>query len=154
MKQIMKTAFALLVALFVTTISSSPVQAASAPDSQDTIKLTVNVNIDQPDIFWNYTFLTKDADLGKPEKIKLIWSRGSSPSKEKTETMLITDKASASTTIITNKGEIVNLRVCVYGPKNMKINTIDLQVRNSGQSETVNISPPEYTEPYMSWGNY
>lgn len=151
MNQIFRISLVFLAAFLI--FLSYPAQAANQ-ETPPTAKLTVNVNIDQSNIFWNYTFLTKDGDLGKPAAIKLIWSRGDSPSKEKTETILIPGKSSGNTTIVTDKGSIVNLRVCVYDVKNNKLGYIDLQVQNKGQSETINITPPEFTQPTMTWGNY
>lgn len=153
MKQLLRFTLCCFVLLAVSVLSLSQAQAAPAQESPANAKLTVNVNIEQPSIFWNYTFLTKDTDLGKPESVKLIWSRGDSPSKEKSETLVLTGKSTGKATIETNKGALVNLRVCVYGPKILKLGTIDLQVLNNGQTESINITPPEYTEPNMTWGN-
>lgn len=152
MKQLLRFTLCCFVMLAVSVLSLSPAQAAPSQETPKA-KLTVNVNIDQANVFWNYTFLTKDADLGKPESIKLIWSLGDSPSKERSEALVIAGKSTGKAAIETNKGALVNLRVCVYGPKNLKLGTMDLQVLNNGQSEFINITPPEYTEPTMTWGN-
>lgn len=154
MNQILKLIFTVIMIFFASSFFSSSMQASPLPKSQDQAKLTVNVNIDQPDIFWNYTFLTKDGELGKPAVIKLTWSRGDSPSREKSEVIMSSTKSSGKTVILTEKGALVNLRVCIYDTKNTKLGYIDLQVSNNGQSESVNISPPEKTEPTMTWANY
>lgn len=152
MKQLLRFTLCCFVLLAASFLVLSPAQAAPSLEKPKA-KLSVNVNIDQANIFWNYTFLTKDTDLAKPESIKLIWSRGDSPSKEKSEVIVMAGKSTGKALIETDKGALVNLRVCVYGPKRLKLGTIDLQVLNNGQSEFINITPPEYTEPNMTWGN-
>lgn len=150
MQRCFKLAFVICLAFFVTAIALAPVQAEAAP-SQAT--LTVKVDVDQADIFWNYTFLTKNTDLGKPSSIKLNWSLGDTPTKEKTETLIVTGKTSGKTTIVTDKGALVNINVGVYDNKNKKLGYISLQVKNNGQTESINITPPEFTEPNITWSN-
>jgi len=153
MRNIIKLTFILFVALFISTTQSSVEAAANEQATAPKANMTVKVNIDQPEIFWNYTFLTKDANLGKPANIKLAWSVGETGAKEKTEVVVNAGKSAGQLTIVTEKGDLVNIRVSVCDAKNTKLGYIGLQVRNNGQTESVSMSPPEFTEPNINWGN-
>ncbi len=152
MGQLAKFVLALFVFAAFTAVSVDHVQAApSGPPAMATLK--VKVSIDQPDIFWKYTFLTKDADLGKPTDIKIAWSVGELQRQEKTQTVISAGKSSGEVSIVTEKGALVNVQVSVRDAKGIKYGYTSLQVRNNGQTENITISPPESSEPKITWGN-
>lgn len=153
MKNIFKITIMLCIAFFVSTTHSSVKAATNAQTPSPKATMTVNISIDQPEIFWNYTFLTKDSDLGKPANIKLTWSVGELAAQEKTEVIVNPGKPIGKLAIVTEKGALVNIRVSVCDTKNTQLGYISLQVRNNGQSESVTMSPPEFTEPKITWGN-
>lgn len=154
MKNIIRLTFILFVAFFISTNQSPVKAAANEPAPAPKATMTVKINVDQPEIFWNYTFLTKDSSLGKPANIKLTWSVGETAAQEKTEVVVTAGKSDGKLAIATEKGALVNIRVAVCDAKNVKLGYIGLQVRNNGQSESVSMSPPEFTEPHITWGNF
>lgn len=154
MRNLIKITFILCIALFVSTSQSSAKAATNDQVTSPKATITVKINVDQPDIFWNYTFLTKDSTLGKPANIKLTWSIGEIAAQEKTEVVVNAGKSAGQLAITAEKGALVNIRVSVCDTKNTKLGYIGLQVRNNGQSESVTMSPPEFTEPKITWGNF
>ncbi|VBB09888.1 Hypothetical protein LUCI_5186 [Lucifera butyrica] len=143
---------AVIFSILTVTAAVSPVSAASpAPEK---VPLNVKVTIDQPNVFWNYTFLTKNTDLGKPAVVKLTWSTSNIDRKENSEIIVAKGKIGGQTSIPADKDALVNIQVSVFDKDDIKLGTISLQVRNNGQTENIGIAPPDFTEPKMIWGTF
>jgi hypothetical protein len=136
----------LLLFVFIT-LAAIPVQAA--PQAS----LTVQVEINEGQKFWNCTFFSRDADPVKPAAVKFDWSVGNLGSKPKVETLIAAGKSSGKTSIVTEKGELVNLQVTVRGPKNEYLGSWSIQTRNNGQTETITIFTPEVVLPELTRSN-
>jgi len=135
----------LVLCLLVFVSSMSATQAAS--------KLMLKVNIDQPEVFWNYTFLTRDGEMGKPASIVVLWDTGEISKASQTAVIINSGKDTGKLDISTEKGALVNYRVSVRDAKDKEVGSISLQVKNTGQTEYVLISPPEFSEPNIVYGN-
>ncbi len=153
MGQFIRFTLGIVFCIIVSVITSPSAQAASGQAAPAQTTMKVKVSIDQPDIFWNYTFLTKDTTLGKPATVKLVWSVGEVPKSEKTEVVVNTGKTAGQLDISTEKKALVNINAIVYDSKNNKLGVINLQIQNNGQTENITISPPEFTEPKIIWSN-
>lgn len=129
------------------------VSEAAPADEAKQAKLTVNVVVERPDVFWNCTFVTKDDfAIGKPAKVVVRWSIGSVPKNEKTETVLVTGKELGKLEIIADKQALVNIEALIYTAKNERIGSIGIQVQNKGQNERIAVAPPETILPQFIWG--
>ena len=148
-----KIAVVLFMSAIISVLSSLPAQAATDKLPATATKLTLKVQIDQPEVFWNYTFLTRDSEFSKPSIIRIEWGVGNFSGQTKQATLVLDSKSSGKLSINTEKGELVSLNVAVLGAKNLKLGSISLQVRNSGQTETLTITPPEIVEPTFTWGS-
>ncbi len=153
MSQLIKLTLALLITIVVSVFPNPLAQAEAGQPASSKATLTVQVNIDQPNIFWNYTFLTQNSTLGKPAAIKLVWGLGVVQRQAKNETVVTEGKSSGQTTIVTDKGELINIRVAVCDSKGTTLGFTSIQVKNNGQTETFVMSPPDSTEPKITWGN-
>lgn len=138
---------ALVLAVFTVPAGAAPQNA----DNQATMQ--IKLTVDKPHFFWEYTFLTKDYILAKPAEVKVIWSVGQVPKGEKSEVVLNTGKNEGQVAITTGKGELVSVQVAVFDGKGHKLGSVNLQVPNNGQKESIIIATPEYTEPQMTWSN-
>lgn len=152
MKQLGRYLLVLLTPLLMSVFSAAPVHAEAIPPAAPTATLTVKVAIDQPDLFWNYSFLTKDADLGKPAVVKLTWGTGDSHREEKTDIIVNTGKKAGQLSVTTTKGILVNLQISVYDAKNTKYGSMSFQVRNNGQTQDITVAPPASSEPLINLG--
>lgn len=153
MRQFIKLALALMMSVVISGLSLPSAEAADSQASPAQATLTLKATVDQPEIFWKYTFLTKDSDLGKPAAIKLVWSFGQTQVHEKSETIITAEKDSGQIKIVTEKGALVNIQLSVRDSKNVNLGSISLQVRNNGQTENVLFAPPESAEPKITWSN-
>jgi hypothetical protein len=143
----------LLISVVICVLTSPPAQAATGKLPGTATSLTLQIKIDQPEVFWNFNFLTRDSDIAKPAIIRIEWSVGDLSGQTKQETLVLdSSKSSGKLSISAEKGALVNLNVTVLGAKNLNLGSISLQVRNSGQTETVTITPPEIVEPKITWG--
>lgn len=152
MERLAKFVLVLFMFTAFTAVSAAHVQAAPS-GAPATTNLKVKVSIDQADVFWKCTFLTRDADVGKPTDIKVAWSVGQLQGKEKTQTVIAAGKSTGEVSIAAEKGALVNIEVSVRDAKGIKYGYTSLQVRNNGQTENITISPPESSEPKITWGN-
>jgi len=64
----------------------------------------------------------------------------------------MSNKTSGQISILAEKDALITLDVTVWGAKNIKLGSINMQVVNHGQTETVTIAPPSRIEPVFSWG--
>lgn len=148
MKQtVMLCVLALVLFAFAGSAGAAPQKA----DGQATMQ--IKLTVDKPHFFWEYTFLTKDYILAKPSQVKVIWSVGQVPKGEKSEVALNTGKNEGQVAITTAKGELVSVQVAVCDDKGHKLGSVNLQVPNNGQTESIIVATPEYTEPQMTWSN-
>ncbi|MEN6565372.1 MAG: hypothetical protein ABFC57_03635 [Veillonellales bacterium] len=157
MRQFIKLTLVLMMSAVITGLSlpsaAAAATTATAQSAPGQATLTVKATVDQPEIFWKYTFLTKDSDLGKPADIKLVWSFGQTQIHEKTETIVNAGKDSGQLSLVTEKGALVNILLSVRDSKNVNLGSINLQVRNNGQTESISFTPPEFSEPKITWSN-
>lgn len=142
MGHIIKFCLASLVCVFFSITSLPPVQAAS----QATIQ--VNAEISDSD-FWNYTFI-KDTIPSKPSVVKIEWNLGNNGGNSKDATIITAGKTSGQVAIVSAKGELVNLSICVRNAKNEILGKWSMQVTNKGQTESFTISLPETVEPLLT----
>lgn len=152
MKQLTKYFFALLLPLVFATFSLPTVHAENSPANVPQETLKVHVIIDQPDLFWNYSFLTKDADLGKPAAVKLVWGTGESHRQEKSDVIVSQGKKAGQLSITADKGSLVNLQIVVCDANNTKYGSMSFQVRNNGQTQDITVAPPDSSEPKIDLG--
>jgi len=142
--------------LFLATVLSFcfclPVQAATPAASVATTPLDLQVQIDQPRMFWNCWFMAPGAEAAKPAAIKVEWNTNGISGQTKQTTLPITNKESGQLTIRTEKNATINIDISVWSAKNVKLGSINMQVINHGQTETVTIAPPERVEPVFTWG--
>jgi len=150
MKQLRKFLLILFTPLLMSVFCLAPVHAEAIQSDAPQATLTVKVTIDQPELFWNYSFLTKDADFGKPTAVKLTWGTGNAHRQEKTDTIVNSGKKSGSLSIKADKGAIINLQIFVSDAKNTKYGSISFQVRNNGQTQDITVAPPESSEPLIN----
>jgi hypothetical protein len=153
MSQLIKLTVALFIAIIVSAFPTPSVQAEASQPAPPKANLIIQVNIDQPDIFWNYTFLTKNSTLSKPSAVKLVWGLGVVQRQAKNEIVVTGGKTSGQVTVVTDKGELINIRVAVCDSKGTTLGFTSIQVKNNGQTETFVMSPPDSTEPKITWGN-
>jgi len=155
MQQVMKRATTMFLTLFLLLFLATPAVFAQGDPKAPTIQssMKVNVTIANPEIFWNYSFLTKEGLLAKPASIKVIWSVGDMPSGEQSAVICTSGKTEGQIAIATDKGVPVNVTTAVLDAKGKKLGSISLQVLNKGQTENINIAAPEVTEPNFTWGN-
>jgi hypothetical protein len=153
MKQLTKYFLTLLLPLVFAAFSLPTVHAEAIPSNVPQETLKVHVIIDQPDLFWNYSFLTKDADLGKPETVKLVWGTGESHRQEKTEVIVSQGKKSGQLSITADRGALVNLQIVVCDAHNTKYGSMSFQVRNNGQTQDITVAPPDSSEPKIDLGS-
>ncbi|MBP1764593.1 MAG: hypothetical protein H6Q65_1651 [Firmicutes bacterium] len=130
-----------------------PVQAATPTATAATTPLNLQVQIDQPNIFWNCWFMTPGAETAKPATIKVEWNSNGLAGQTKQTTLPITNKELGQLTIRTEKNAIINIDISVWSANNAKLGSLNMQVINHGQTETVTIAPPERIEPVFTWGN-
>lgn len=152
MKQLGRYLLILLTPLLLSVFSAAPVHAEAIPQAAPTATLTVKVTIDQPDLFWNYSFLTKDSDLGKPAVVKLTSGTGDSSRQEKTDIIVNPGQKAGQLSVTTTKGILVNLQISVYDAKNTKYGSMSFQVRNNGQTQDITVAPPASSEPLINLG--
>ena len=148
MKHLLKVVCLLFASCFVFAGFTANAAAAGA----STATLRINVTIDQPNLFWNYTFLTKDGDFGKPTAVKLTWGTGDTKRQETTQTIVNPGEKKGHLEITTEKGALINFQVLVLDADNARHGTLGFQVRNSGQTELVTIAPPDFSEPQITFG--
>ncbi len=153
MKRFSKICAVLLAVLAVSVSVFSPVHAAPNKPAADQKRLVVKINIYQPKIFWNYSFLNKEGDLGKPAAVKLTWSHGDMAKNEQTQVVITQGKSSGHIDVWTEKNELLNLIIKVYDAKGNRYGSTNIQVRNKGQVETFFVGPPEFSEPQFGWSN-
>jgi hypothetical protein len=142
MGHIMKFCLASLVFVFFSITALPSVQAASQATMQ------VNAAISNSS-FWDYTFI-KETIPSKPSTVKVEWSLGNNGSNPKNATIISAGKTSGQVAIVSAKGELVNLSICVRNAKNEILGKWGMQVTNKGQTESVTISLPETVEPLFN----
>ncbi len=152
MKQLAKYLLLLVTPLLLSMFNLAPVHAETIAPAAPTATLIVKVTIDQPDLFWNYALLTKDADLGKPAAVKLTWGTGDSHRQEKTDIIVNSGQKAGQLSITAPKGMLVNLQIIVCDAKNIKYGSMIFQVRNTGQTQDVTVGPPLSAEPQINLG--
>lgn len=141
------------ICLFAFMLIVPPVSEAAPADDAKQTKMTVNVVVIRPEVFWNCTFVTQDDySVGKPAKVVLKWSVGSVPKNEKTETILLTGKELGKLEIFTDNQALVNIEALIYTAKNERLGSIGVQVQNKGQNERIAIAPPDVILPQFIWG--
>lgn len=148
----MKHLLKVLCLLFASCFIFAGFTANAAAAEAGTATMRVDVRIDQPTVFWNYTFLTKDADFGKPAAVKLKWGIGDTKRQETTQTIVNPGDKKGRLEITTEKGALVNFQVAVVDADNAIHGTLGFQVRNNGQTELVTIAPPDFSEPQITFG--
>lgn len=154
MKNILKQALCLCLFTLLLAFAATPVSAAAAKDTKDgQATMKVKIAIDLEHIFWDYTFLRKDYLLATPSQVKVIWSTGVVPKGEKSETAITTGKKEGEVSITTGREELVSVQVAVCDAKGNKLGSLNLQVPNKGQTESITLAPPVSTEPQMNWSN-
>lgn len=151
MCRLLKVALTLLAVCGMAIAPSSPALAASAPPSPTT-KMTVQVEVATAPIFWKYTFLTKDGDMGSPAAIRVSWGVGDNSRGNNRQVVVEQGKASGRVAIVTEKNALVDMQIQVLSAKNVVLGSYNLFVRNNGQTEVITVTPPEYTEPTFTWG--
>lgn len=127
--------------------------ASAAPLPAQSIPLTLEVQIDQPDVFWNCMFLTPERDNAKPAIIKVEWNAGGISNQTKQAVLVMDSKSAGHLKILSEKDSLVTIDVIVFGEKNLKLGSTNMQIVNHGQTETVTIAPPARIEPAFTWGN-
>ncbi len=142
MSHIIKLCLASLVCVLFSVTALPSVQAAS----QATIQ--VNAEIYNSD-FWDCTFI-KDNTPSKPAVVKVEWSFGNNGSKQKEATIIAAGKTKGQVAIVAEKGEIVNISICVKNAHNEILGKWGTQLTNKGQSESVTISLPDKAEPVIN----
>ncbi|MDR3561193.1 MAG: hypothetical protein P4N41_24595 [Negativicutes bacterium] len=147
-----KVAIMLCLCVLVAAFSSSWAQAAPEQAMAKPTKLVLKVAVDDPKL-WEFTFLTRDGDFAKPVSIVVIWDTGSVTGDGKTEMAIAQGKLNGDVTITTERNTYVNYRVAVRGPKNVQLGSLSMQVKNIGQTEFINVSTPEFTEPKLTYGS-
>jgi hypothetical protein len=152
MKQLAKYFLFLVTPLLLSLFNLAPVHAEAVAPVAPPATLTVKVTIDQPELFWNYTLLTKDDDLGKPTAVKLTWGTGDSHRQESTDIIVNSGKKAGQLSITTPKGILVNLQIIVCDAKNIKYGSMSFQLRNNGQTQDVTVAPPLSAEPQINLG--
>ena len=145
-----KSIFLFLVSAALPVFFCFPVQAAAT--SVSSIPLILQVHIERPDVFWDCMFLTPNSDTAKPAMIKVEWNAGGISRQTKQATLTLDNKTSGQITILVEKDTLINFDVTVWGDKNIKLGSINMQVVNHGQTETVTIAPPARIEPVFTWG--
>ena len=124
-------------------ITALPVAAAASP-------ATIQVKAEVFDSnFWDFTFI-KESIPSKATSIKAEWSLGNTGKNPKTSTIILAGKTSGQIDISSEKGELVNLNVCVINAKNEVLGKWSMQITNKGQTETITIALPERTEPLLT----
>lgn len=142
MGHIVKICLASLACVFFSITALPSVQAAS----QATLQVKAEISSSN---FWDYTFI-KETIPSKASSVKVEWSFGNTGNNSKTATILLPGKTSGQVDILSTKGELVNLRICVINAKNEILGKWNMQVTNKGQTEGIMISLPETTEPVLT----
>jgi hypothetical protein len=130
----------------------APAQAAPMASAQKNTTMKVDITINSPSIFWNYTFLSKDGYLGKPATVKVSWTVGDIPRGETSKIVATKGQTSGEVAISAPKDALVNIEAAVYDADGDKLGFISAQVPNNGQTEAISIAPPNFTEPKLVWG--
>ncbi|CQR71454.1 hypothetical protein SOV_18070 [Sporomusa ovata DSM 2662] len=139
MNHIIKFCLASLVCIFFSITALPLAQAAS--------QATIQVNVEISDSkFWDCTFI-KEAIPSKPSTVKVEWSFGNNGNNPKDATIISAGKTKGQTAIVSAKGELVNLSICVKNAKNETLGKWGMQFTNKGQNERITISLPETIEP-------
>lgn len=146
MGHIIKLCLASLACVLFSVTAMPSVQAAS----QATIQ--VNAEIYNSD-FWDCTFI-KDSILSKPAVVKVEWSFGNNGNKQKEATLIAAGKTKGQVSIVAEKGELVNISICVKNDQNEILGKWGTQLTNKGQSENVTISLPDSSEPVINRARY
>jgi len=152
MKHFSKYLLILFTPLLMSMFFLTPVHAEDKQAGNPQATLTVKVTIEQPELFWSYSFLTKDADLGKPTVVKLTWGTGNAIRQEKTDTIVTAGKKGGQLSITADKDSLINLQIFVCDANNMKYGSMSFQVRNNGQTQDITVAPPAFSEPLINLG--
>lgn len=142
MRHIIKVCVAVLACVFFSIATVPAVQAAP----QATIQVNAEINGFN---FWECTFI-KDNLPSKPAVVKVEWSIGNNGSNQKEATLIAAGKTSGQVAIVTEKGELVNISICVKNSRNEVLGKWGTQLTNKGQTESVTISLPDTSEPVIN----
>ncbi|AIF52987.1 hypothetical protein [Pelosinus sp. UFO1] len=142
MGHIIKFCLASFVFVFFSITALTSVQAAS----QATLQVKTEISNSN---FWDCTFI-KETIPSKPSTVNVEWSLGNNGSNPKDATIISAGKTSGQVAIVSAKGELVNLSICVRNAKNQILGKWGMQVTNKGQTESVTISLPETIEPLFN----
>lgn len=153
MKQLVKYLLILFTPLLMSVFYLTPVHAEAIQPNVPTATLTVKVTIDQPNLFWNYAFLTKDADLGKASAVTLTWGTSNIHSKETTDIIVNHGQKSGQLSITAAKGALINLQILVCDANNTKYGSMSFQIRNTGQIQYITVALPDSSEPQINLSN-
>lgn len=142
MGHIIKICFASLVCVFFS-ITTLPAAEATSPAT-----LQVKAEISNSN-FWDFTFV-KESIPSKASSVKVEWTFGNTGKSPKNSTLIVAGKTSGQADILSEKGELVNLTVCVINAKSEILGKWSMQITNKGQAETITISLPERIEPLLT----
>lgn len=142
MGHLIKICLASLVCVLFSMTALPSAQAAS----QSTIQIKAEIISSN---FWDYTFI-KDSSPSKPSSVKVQWSSGNMGSNPKELLIIPAGKTLGQVDIVAEKGELINLNVCVVNSKNEILGKWGMQITNKGQNESVSISLPENTEAVLT----
>lgn len=142
-----KTTAIFLVALMVLALVPSLGLAAPQPDKST--KMTIKIDIADPQLFWTYPYITKDGKIRKPAAVQVEWSAffGMSPTRVE---VLTPGQGGGRLTIATEKNAIVDIQISVVDAGKVILGTGSLQVRNGGQEEVFLVSLPDITSPQVN----
>lgn len=142
MGHIIKICLTSLLCIFFSITALSSVEAAS----QATVHVKAEISSSN---FWDYTFI-KENIPSKPSSVKVEWSFGNTGNNPKNATIILPGKTAGQIDVVSVKGELVNLNICVINAKNEILGKWNMQVTNTGQTESITISLPESTEPVLT----
>ncbi|MDU2065580.1 MAG: hypothetical protein E6713_12195 [Sporomusaceae bacterium] len=149
MKLLTQTILSVFLACFALLSIPTTTFAEAAP----TATMRIDVKVDQADVFWNTTYLTKDSsDFGKAAAVNLTWGIGDTKRQEQTQPLIAPGKGKGRVEITTEKGALINFQVVVLDADKQKHGTLSFQVRNNGQTEYITIAPPDFIEPNLTFG--
>ncbi|MBP2644650.1 MAG: hypothetical protein H6Q75_90 [Firmicutes bacterium] len=148
--------FTLAVVFFgLTSLSLSQVQAAPSGGADSQATVNIEVKVDNPTIFWDLSYLTKESLIAKPAYIKIDWDAKADTVKTSgSETVVMNGASSGKLSIRTTKDTQINYQVIIVGTNNTILGTLSMQVRNSGvQNKVITVSPPEISLPNIVYGD-
>jgi hypothetical protein len=140
------TAFTLALTVLLALLAFVP-SVCSAADKPT--KMTVTVDIPDPNLFWSYPYIASDGRMKKPTAVQVVWNTAHGTNSNRAD-VVPAGKGRGQYSITTDWNELIDMEIQVVDAGKVVLGKASMQVRNTGREVGFVVSAPEQTAPVVN----